>query len=38
MSKGILTAKELASYIRSKYSEFTNNSKEITPIKMQKGL
>lgn len=38
MSKGILTAKELASYIRSKYSEFTNNSKEITPIKMQKSL
>lgn len=38
MKKGILTAKELASYIKYKYSEFTNNTKEITPIKMQKCL
>ena len=38
MKKGILTAKQLASYIKKKYSEYTENQKDISPIKMQKAL
>lgn len=38
MKKGILSAKELASYIKNKYSIYTKNQREITPIKMQKAL
>lgn len=36
--KGIFEARDLACYIKRKYSEFTENTKEITPIKMQKAL
>lgn len=36
--KGIFEAKDLACYIKRKYSEFTKSTKEITPIKMQKAL
>lgn len=36
--KGIFEAKDLVCYIKEKYSEFTNNTKEITPIKLQKSL
>lgn len=35
---GIFEAKDLACYIKSKYEEFTEYTKEITPIKMQKAL
>lgn len=38
MKEGILSAKELASYIKYKYSIFTEGQKEITSIKMQKAL
>lgn len=36
--KGIFDAKDLACYIKDKYAKFTKNTKEITPIKMQKAL
>lgn len=36
--QGIFDAKDLACYIKKKYSEFTDNTKQITPIKMQKAL
>lgn len=36
--KGIFEAKDLACYIKDKYVKFTKNTKEITPIKMQKAL
>lgn len=35
---GIFEAKDLACYIKAKYSEYTNETKKITPIKMQKSL
>lgn len=35
---GIFDAKDLACYIKDKYAKFTKNTKEITPIKMQKAL
>lgn len=35
---GILEAKDLACYIKREYSEFSQNTREITPIKMQKAL
>lgn len=36
--KGIFDARDLACYIKMKYKDFTKNTKEITPIKMQKAL
>jgi len=36
--KGIFEAKDLACYIKAKYSEYTKGTKAITPIKMQKAL
>lgn len=36
--RGIFDAKDLACYIKDKYAKYTQNTKEITPIKMQKAL
>lgn len=35
---GIFEAKDLACYIKSEYEKYTQNTREITPIKMQKAL
>lgn len=34
----IFSAKDFACYIKEKYSDYTNHTKEITPIKLQKSL
>lgn len=36
--QGIFTAKELTVYIKNKYKKYTNNKRDITPIKLQKAL
>lgn len=36
--KGILEAKDLACYIKKEYEKYTQGSRKITPIKMQKAL
>lgn len=35
---GILKAKDFACYIKNKYREYSENTKEISPIKIQKAL